>query len=191
MTEEENILAELAAKCAIPQAKMRIARARRVFVEVSPEQFWDVFRHAYNAMAFKGLTTITGMDQGANLVAMYHLARESGVLLNISVAVPKERPVLQTITSYFPAADCYEREMMDLLGMVVEGLPEGSRYPLPDGWPEGQYPLRKDWNAKMLDGATPSALPGNASFFKSGDEKKSLPNPEPNLEPDKEPEHAG
>jgi Ni,Fe-hydrogenase III component G len=27
----------------------------------------------------------------------------------------------------------------------VTGLPEGSRYPLPDNWPEGQYPLRKDW----------------------------------------------
>jgi Ni,Fe-hydrogenase III component G len=38
-----------------------------------------------------------------------------------------------------------------MLGVNVEGLPEGKRYPLPDDWPDGQYPLRKDWNKKMLD----------------------------------------
>lgn len=177
MTEEENILADLGAKFAFLQGKMRIARARRIFIDVPVEHFWEVFKHLYADLKFTGLTTITGMDQGANLAAMYHLARESGILMNMSVAVPKERPVLQTITSYFPAADCYERELIDLLGMVVEGLPEGARYPLPDGWPKGQYPLRKDWNAKMLDGATASAMPGNASFFKESNGAASSAEP--------------
>ena len=45
----------------------------------------------------------------------------------------------------FPAAHIYERELVDLLGAKVEGLPPGNRYPLPDDWPEVQYPLRKDW----------------------------------------------
>jgi Ni,Fe-hydrogenase III component G len=40
---------------------------------------------------------------------------------------------------------------MDLLGIKVEGLPEGRRYPLPDNWPQGQYPLRKDWDPSVLD----------------------------------------
>jgi Ni,Fe-hydrogenase III component G len=34
---------------------------------------------------------------------------------------------------------------MDLLGAQVEGLPAGRRYPLPEDWPQGEYPLRKDW----------------------------------------------
>jgi membrane-bound hydrogenase subunit beta len=37
-----------------------------------------------------------------------------------------------------------------LLGAQVEGLPQSSRYPLPDNWPKGQFPLRKDWKAEML-----------------------------------------
>ena len=45
----------------------------------------------------------------------------------------------------FPAAEIYERELIDLLGAKVAGLPEGKRYPLPDDWPAGEYPLRKDW----------------------------------------------
>jgi Ni,Fe-hydrogenase III component G len=84
--------------------------------------------------------------------------------LNLTVAVPKENPVLQTVMGYFPPAETYERELIDLLGMKVEGLPPGSRYPLPEGWPEGQYPLRKDWNVKMLEGATPSG-PVPKSYF--------------------------
>ena len=73
--------------------------------------------------------------------------------------VPKDEPVLQTVTGYFPAAELYEREMVDLLGMQVQGLPPGTRYPLPDGWPAGQYPLRKDW--KPRDRPRPSR-PGKA-----------------------------
>jgi Ni,Fe-hydrogenase III component G len=58
---------------------------------------------------------------------------------------PKSNPVIKTITNYFPAAHIYERELEDMFGAKVEGLTPGHRYPLPDGWPVGQYPLRKDW----------------------------------------------
>ncbi|MEI6093142.1 MAG: NADH-quinone oxidoreductase subunit C, partial [bacterium] len=64
---------------------------------------------------------------------------------------PKSNPVIKTITDTFPGGDLYERELTDLLGAKIDGLPNGIRYPLPDGWPEGQYPLRKDWNREMLD----------------------------------------
>ncbi len=58
--------------------------------------------------------------------------------------------MLKTITDYFSSAEIYERELVDLLGVRVEGLKEGKRYPLPDDWPAGQYPLRKDWKVEML-----------------------------------------
>ena len=32
-----------------------------------------------------------------------------------------------------------------MFGIVVEGIPDGRRLNLPDDWPDGQYPLRKDW----------------------------------------------
>jgi len=84
---------------------------------------------------------------------IYHLARPSGVVLNLMTALPKENPVLQSITARFPAAAAYERELVDLLGFQVLGLPEGPRYPLPDNWPAGQHPLLKDWKPDSLPGA--------------------------------------
>ena len=71
-------------------------------------------------------------------------------ILNLKTGVPKENPVLKTIIGYFRGAEIYERELVDLLGVKVEGLPEGKRYPLPDDWPLDQHPLRKDWKAKCI-----------------------------------------
>jgi Ni,Fe-hydrogenase III component G len=151
MHEEQAILTELAAKFPFLADKVRVTRIRRVFADVPSEKFTEVFDYAVRKMSFSILCTITGLDNGATFGAIYHLARESGVMLNLVTSVPKENPVLQTVTGYFPAADHYEREMNDLFGMKVEGLAPGTRYPLPDDWPDGQYPLRKDWKADMLD----------------------------------------
>ncbi len=177
MQEDNDILAELGAKFPFLQGKMRVQRDRRIFVDCPPEQIGQVFAHLYGPMKFNMLSTITGHDFGATLGAMYHLSRENRILLSITTAVPKDKPVLQSVSSYFPAADAYERELVDLLGMQVQGLPPGPRYPLPEGWPEGQYPLRKDWNAKMLEGAALGSLTP-ASYFPEA--QKPVPK-EPNV----------
>jgi len=49
------------------------------------------------------------------------------------------------VLAIFPGAVSYEKELEDMFGIKVEGLPPGRRYPLPDDFPTDQYPLRKDW----------------------------------------------
>ena len=72
-------------------------------------------------------------------------------MLNFKTGVAKNVPLLKTVTGYFPSAEIYERELADLLGVEVIGLKKGKRYPLPDNWPEGQYPLRKGWKKEALN----------------------------------------
>ena len=38
-----------------------------------------------------------------------------------------------------------------MFGVKVEGLPAGRHYPLPEDWPQGEYPLRKDWKPKNTE----------------------------------------
>jgi Ni,Fe-hydrogenase III component G len=153
MAEEQAIQAELVAKFPFLDSKIRIARVRRMFAEAPAEQAGEVLGHLQDRMQFSILCAMTGLDLGATLGVIYHLARPSGIVLNLATAVPKEKPVLQSVTARFPAAACYERELADLLGFQVQGVPEGPRYPLPDSWPAGQYPLRKDWKPDSLPGA--------------------------------------
>ena len=155
MSEEESIQSELTAAFPFLSDQVRIQRVRRIVAQVPLEKFAEVFDHAVKKMGFSILCTITGLDQGGTLGFIYHLARESGVMLNLFVSAPKERPVLATVTGTFPAAEKYEQELVDLLGAQVQGLPEGVRYPLPDDWPAGQYPLRKDWKVEMLESPPP------------------------------------
>jgi len=157
MSGEAEIQAQLLRKFPFLEGKVRVARERRLFADAPADKVGEVFAHATGPLGFTILCTITGLDLGENLGAIYHLARPTGEVLNLSTAVPKTRPVLATVSGQFPAADAYERELMDLLGFRVQGLPPGSRYPLPDGWPAGQYPLRKDWKAESLDGVFPPA----------------------------------
>ena len=152
MTNEEKIKKELAETFGFSTEQVRVARERRVFLEVPYNQFRRVLEYVVNNMEFRRLCTISGLDEGETLAFYYHLARTDGIVLNLKTSVPKANPVLQTITDIFPGSVIYERELVDLLGTRVDGLPEGNRYPLPDSWPVCQYPLRKDWKAEMLDG---------------------------------------
>jgi Ni,Fe-hydrogenase III component G len=151
MSEEEKIKEELTGKFNFLADKVSVKRARRLFLEVNMEKFPEVFDHAVRSLGFSMLSTITGLDEGERFGLIYHLASETGIMLNIKTSIPKEDPILQTVTGYFPSAEMYEREMADLLGMNVKGLPEGNRYPLPDDWPADQYPLRKGWKSDVLD----------------------------------------
>ena len=134
--------------------KVTIQRVRRMWAEVAMNQLHPVLAHAKERLGFLMLCTITGTDEGEHLGLMYHMANETGVVLTLVTTAPKDGPGPQTVTQYFPQADLYEREVIDLLGIQIQGLPEGNRYPLPDGWPEGQHPLRKDWSKESLDPQT-------------------------------------
>lgn len=146
MSGVENVVRDLVAK--FPALEGRAAMQRdRVWVDVDRASFAPVFEHLANEMGFTNLLMITGLDAGADLEFIYHLARSRGGIANVKVRCPKGESH-RTITGTFPGGGIYERELIDLLGATIEGLPEGSRYPLPDNWPKDEHPLLKDWKPR-------------------------------------------
>lgn len=145
MKAEEKIKDALTNKFPELCQSLLVVRPRRLSLEVNYKDFLPVFKFSAKELGFSHLCTITGLDEAENLAFIYHLAQEEGVVFNLKTSVPKSNPVLQTVTEIFPGAEIYERELVDLLGAKVEGLKLANRYPLTDDWPQGEFPLRKDW----------------------------------------------
>lgn len=151
MTREAQIAEQLANTFPELGETIRIQRERRIFMDSSAATLDRLMDFAFNELKFISLVSLVGTDEGENLGVMYVLAADDGILLSIKRYQPKTDPVIPTMTGRFPNAEYYEKELVDLLGFRVEGLPPGPRYPLTDDWPEGQYPLRKDWKPDMLN----------------------------------------
>lgn len=143
--KEETINAELQAQFPFLNGHVRMQRARRLWADAPADRFDEVFEYIIKRQGFVILCTITGLDDGDYYSIIYHLARQDGIVLNLKVSVPKTGPKWKSVAPAFPGSCFYEREIVELLGVQIAGLPPDLRYPLPDNWPAGEHPLRKDW----------------------------------------------
>ena len=127
--------------------EVKIPREHRMFVSIPLAQVKEVISYLKENLGITHITTISATDVGENIEVIYHLF-SNGVSLNLRTFTPKEAPVVETVTDILPGAVLYEREAQDMLGLKFEGHPDPRRLILPEEWPEGVYPLRKDWSPK-------------------------------------------
>ena len=75
---------------------------------------------------------------------VYHILSHSmKQRVRLVVLADSVDPVVDSITSVWPSANFYEREIFDLFGIRFGGHPDLRRIMLPEEW-EG-HPLRKDY----------------------------------------------
>jgi len=87
----------------------------------------------------------TFTTSGGTLSVFYHL--ESTSLkhkVTLRVAMPRERPELESVAEVWRTADWHEREAYDLFGFIFLNHPDLRRILMPYDWEAG-YPLRKDY----------------------------------------------
>lgn len=123
---------------------VNIARERRLFAEIPVTQLVTAIQ-SLKESGMINIGAITGLDLGDRFEVMYHLYNNEGVLLSLKVYISRENPQVPTVTDIFPGVFMYERELIDLFGIMVDGIPHNRKYPIPEDWPDGEYPLRKDW----------------------------------------------
>jgi Ni,Fe-hydrogenase III component G len=100
---------------------------------------------ALDEMGWGYLAALTGLDfseKGA-FELLYHFCAGAAVL-TLRVGIPREDPSVPSICGVIPSASVFERELSEMFGVTVVGTPDDSRLFIPDDWPEGVYPMRKD-----------------------------------------------
>ena len=131
-----------------------IQRERRIWAEVSREKFLEVLGFLCKELGFYSLCTVTGLDCEDQFQLIYHVAesgsKDGGIIFSLKESAPKSDPVFDTATELYKGGTLYELEARNLLGLTIRGIPDDIRYPLPDSWSEGQYPLRKQWHKNPI-----------------------------------------
>ena len=126
-----------------------VPRERRMFIPIAKEHLKKTMKKLIGLEGFTHLSTITGVDVGSQVELIYHVVYKD-ILVSIKVQVSKKNPILPTIVDLIPGAVFYEREVHDLFGVRFKGNPDLSRLILPDTWPDGVFPLRKEWTPERI-----------------------------------------
>ncbi len=124
--------------------EINFPKFRRIFLTVRPENLVETMKVLKEKLEFYHISTISGVDRRTDFEILYHLAN-SITGLTVRVQINREKPEIDSICEVIPGAILYEREIQDLLGIKVRNIPDPRPLVLPDDWPEGNYPLRKDW----------------------------------------------
>jgi len=128
-----------------------LAGEGRLHLFVERASLGAVCRHLALDLGARFITTIGADDRpysGRFLVVHNFAFDREHWIASVATQPPADDPRVESICGAVPAAAWAEREMRDLVGIVPEGHRYLKRLVLPDGWPDGVHPLRKDvaWN---------------------------------------------
>ncbi len=121
---------------------------RSIWFSVPRDLLVDAVREL-KTVDYPHLSVISAVDTGDAIDLLYHLTIGYGkknreILVTFTVAVPKADPVVPTISGEIPGAVYTEREKQEMIGVTVTGIPDNRGLFLPDDFPVGVYPWRKD-----------------------------------------------
>jgi NADH:ubiquinone oxidoreductase subunit C len=131
---------------------------RRIFLKVAPADLLAAVTLLRDRYDCAYLATISGVDKGDAFEVVYHFASRAANI-NVRTEAPKAVPHVPTICPAIPGAILYERELQDMFGLVVDGIPDARPLVTPDDWPAGNFPLRKDWKYERPE----ERIPGGKS----------------------------
>jgi Ni,Fe-hydrogenase III component G len=105
------------------------------------------------------LSAIVGIDLGPEMneiEVLYYFCPESAVIA-LRVSVPRENASLPSLCDIIPSAEVFERELREMFGIEITGLHTAEHLYLPDDWPDGVYPLRRDFHPAVHPDQTSKA----------------------------------
>ncbi len=120
-----------------------------VWLEVKREGLRAAVLHLAHLQPHPHFTVIAPVDLGDTVELLYHFSLFYGealkaIALAIRVVLSKADLTIPTITDIIPGAIFSEREVQEMMGVRVTGIPDDRRLFIPEDFPKGTYPWRRD-----------------------------------------------
>lgn len=118
---------------------------KRLYLEVDPHTIPEAAEFLSVELEAR-LQTASAVDAPQKIEILYHWALDQiGLVVTVRTRIDRDHPEIASITPICPAAHWIEREMWELMGISFTGHPDLRHLLLQDDWPEGKYPLRRDY----------------------------------------------
>ena len=144
MTREE-VLGDLRKKFKDDIVEILDERSKKVYIEIKQESLVKVASYIFKDLKAR-FNTASGVDMRNHMEILYHfLIEDINLLISLRVKLQKSKLEIDSLAPVFEGANWIEREMHEILGINFKGHPDLKRLLLPDDWPDGVYPLRRDY----------------------------------------------
>ncbi len=125
---------------------------KRAYITIEPQDIREVSGYIFRDLGCR-FNIATAVDAFDCFEILYHFSKDdSGVVVSVRIMLKdKSDPHVDSITPIMKGAEWIEREMHELFGIEFDGHPNMKPLLLADDWPQGVYPLRKDFKVEKRD----------------------------------------
>ncbi|HOW35016.1 MAG TPA: NADH-quinone oxidoreductase subunit C [Candidatus Omnitrophota bacterium] len=118
---------------------------KRIYIEIKKEALVRVVLHVFRELGAR-FNTASGVDVRDHMEMLYHFTFDKiDAVFTFRIKLDKSNLEIDSLTPYFEGANWIERETTEVLGITFKNHPDMRRLLLPEDWPEGVYPLRRDY----------------------------------------------
>ncbi|MFA5143691.1 MAG: NADH-quinone oxidoreductase subunit C [Candidatus Omnitrophota bacterium] len=148
----DDVLKNIQDKFGSKILKMEKKNPERAYVDIYPKDVIELTRYLFTDLGFR-FNIATAVDDFDAIEILYHFAKDdSGFVISVRAIISeKADPHIDTITGVTKSAWWIEREIHELFGVYFDGNSDLRPLLLPDDWPKGVYPLRKDFVVPKRD----------------------------------------
>jgi len=148
----DEIIQKICDKFGSSVLKVQKGVGRKVYIDIYPKDIVAFTKYIFKDLGLR-FNIASAVDDFDALEILYHFSFDaSGVVVTIrAILKDKEDPHIDTITTVTKSAWWIEREIHELFGVEFDGNSDMRPLLLPDDWPKGVYPLRKNFVVPKRD----------------------------------------
>lgn len=137
----------------VPESSIREVHPGEIVCEIDAAELPDLADRVREALNGRLLSLFATDDrERTGEFRVHHIWSLPGLSTFLRLSAPIDPAVssFPSIAEKHPAANWFEREVMDLFGLVPAGHPNPTRVALHDDWPEEVWALRTDFSADSV-----------------------------------------
>lgn len=125
--------------------KWKEHNANRIYVDIKPEDWIEFGRFLFDAFPTRFIIASAVDTPWNGIEIVFHFDFHNlPQVFSVRVFLEKPKLEIESMAPYIKGTEWIEREMAELFGITFKNHPNMKHLLLPDDWPEGKYPLRRD-----------------------------------------------